>query len=388
MLYLFLFCLIAPLITAQQSQQLLNESGEEQFEPESPEASYLGLPSGASRTVPNIRVSFSCVGRRYGYFADIENNCQLFHICNPSVAPNGEPVVYQYTNFCPANTRFDQQALSCLPLNSPTLLPCSESLRFYPTTEARFAEPAPVQREVPRFAEVAPVQREIVAPVQREVPRFAEVAPVQREVPRFAEPAPIQREINNVVPNENIQRPNLIRNEPLPQALPERSDDFEETIPQRAPEQSVVSQPIVRNVESIPQYLLSAPGLNRQVVGQSAPVVFRNTPSQQIVNRPVVAPVQFRQPVVLQSDINLRRTVPQIQSQLYRYEPLLQPYVPLSETARVVRPAQNVSPLARSEIQIPTQVLPQQQFAAPQQFRVTEQNVVRPAQNLKTGQQF
>lgn len=30
-----------------------------------------------------VRTSFSCIGRDYGYFADVENNCEIFHICVP-----------------------------------------------------------------------------------------------------------------------------------------------------------------------------------------------------------------------------------------------------------------------------------------------------------------
>ena len=48
------------------------------------------LADGVQDIVPNLVESFSCDGRPYGYYADVSNNCQLFHICVPVLDAAGE----------------------------------------------------------------------------------------------------------------------------------------------------------------------------------------------------------------------------------------------------------------------------------------------------------
>ncbi|XP_050722871.1 U-scoloptoxin(01)-Cw1a-like [Eriocheir sinensis] len=48
--------------------------------------------------------SFSCTGRSYGYYADVEAECEMFHICNNNV---------KWTFRCPNQTLFNQQYLVC-----------------------------------------------------------------------------------------------------------------------------------------------------------------------------------------------------------------------------------------------------------------------------------
>jgi hypothetical protein len=48
------------------------------------------LPDGIEYYVGSIRTSFQCSSA--GYFADIENNCQLFHVCVPQEFPDGRSV--------------------------------------------------------------------------------------------------------------------------------------------------------------------------------------------------------------------------------------------------------------------------------------------------------
>lgn len=43
--------------------------------------------------------SFSCTGRSYGYYADVEAECEMFHICNNNV---------KWTFRCPNQTLFNQ----------------------------------------------------------------------------------------------------------------------------------------------------------------------------------------------------------------------------------------------------------------------------------------
>lgn len=48
------------------------------------------LPDGVEFYVGEIRTTFTCPGN--GYFADTDNNCQLFHICLTNTMPDGTTV--------------------------------------------------------------------------------------------------------------------------------------------------------------------------------------------------------------------------------------------------------------------------------------------------------
>ncbi|CAG2167252.1 unnamed protein product, partial [Oppiella nova] len=77
--------------------------------------------SGVEFVVPEIRESFSCENRDYGYYTDIDNNCQVFHVCVPPAQ--------QFSFFCPNTTIFDQRLLVCQDESFAT--PCREAERFY-----------------------------------------------------------------------------------------------------------------------------------------------------------------------------------------------------------------------------------------------------------------
>ncbi|CAL4060748.1 unnamed protein product, partial [Meganyctiphanes norvegica] len=82
----------------------------------------LNLPSGASFLLGDISPAFSCADRPYGYYADVDNYCRVFHICNPSLFEDGTVQTYQYSFMCNAGSIFDQNALTCVREFSAT--PC------------------------------------------------------------------------------------------------------------------------------------------------------------------------------------------------------------------------------------------------------------------------
>ena len=43
-----------------------------------------------------------------GYYADIANDCQVFHICQPVTYADGETETFKWSMICPAQTVFDQ----------------------------------------------------------------------------------------------------------------------------------------------------------------------------------------------------------------------------------------------------------------------------------------
>jgi hypothetical protein len=75
----------------------------------------------------------------YGYYADIANECQVFHICQPVTYADGETETFKWSMICPEQTVFDQSTLVCaFPLDA---IPCEESEAFMdgPTSiNARF----------------------------------------------------------------------------------------------------------------------------------------------------------------------------------------------------------------------------------------------------------
>lgn len=76
---------------------------------------------GIDLIVPELRETFTCENRDYGYYADIDNNCQVFHVCVPPSQ--------QFSFFCPNQTIFDQRLLVCQ--DEVFATPCREADQFY-----------------------------------------------------------------------------------------------------------------------------------------------------------------------------------------------------------------------------------------------------------------
>ncbi|KAH7939102.1 uncharacterized protein LOC119403158 [Rhipicephalus sanguineus] len=96
---------------------------------ESPQSAYLGLPSGSDEIVSPIDISFSCAHRSLGYYADVGNECKIFHVCNPVLLSDGQVAMMQYSFVCPNGTLFDQQSLTCTA--PPGTAPCVQAESFY-----------------------------------------------------------------------------------------------------------------------------------------------------------------------------------------------------------------------------------------------------------------
>ncbi|CAL4127180.1 unnamed protein product [Meganyctiphanes norvegica] len=88
------------------------------------------LPS--NHTVVNggpIVTGFSCEGLQYGYYADVNNGCRVFHICYPYMDAYGVVRTRMWSFICGLGSIFNQQALVCdHPQNS---IPCDQSPTFY-----------------------------------------------------------------------------------------------------------------------------------------------------------------------------------------------------------------------------------------------------------------
>ena len=93
------------------------------------------LPDGVTDILDDaIDESFSCAGRPYGYYGDVNNNCQIFHVCVPSEDPETLEITdLQYTFACGNQTVFDQALLVC---NHPLdATPCEATESLYGLVE-------------------------------------------------------------------------------------------------------------------------------------------------------------------------------------------------------------------------------------------------------------
>ncbi|XP_064467599.1 uncharacterized protein LOC135378472 [Ornithodoros turicata] len=86
------------------------------------------LPDGVEFLVGSVKTSFQCPVRNR-YFADVDNNCQIFHVCSTIPKEDGSVEVQQYSFLCGNQTVFNQFSLTCsLPEDS---VPCRSSQDFF-----------------------------------------------------------------------------------------------------------------------------------------------------------------------------------------------------------------------------------------------------------------
>ncbi|XP_034241934.1 uncharacterized protein LOC117645707 [Thrips palmi] len=95
----------------------------------------LGLPSNATsiRAGEMLSERFSCAGRHYGYYADPDNDCQLFHVCLPVQFDDGRGAMYKWSFVCPEETIFNQETFTCS--RREDAISCQDSERFYGLNE-------------------------------------------------------------------------------------------------------------------------------------------------------------------------------------------------------------------------------------------------------------
>lgn len=81
--------------------------------------------------------AFDCAGRAYGYYADVANDCKIFHICLPIPDEIGEVAeIAQFSFFCGNQTVFSQDSLTCA--HPQEALPCSEAENMFDISNGDF----------------------------------------------------------------------------------------------------------------------------------------------------------------------------------------------------------------------------------------------------------
>ncbi|KAK9892989.1 hypothetical protein WA026_023046 [Henosepilachna vigintioctopunctata] len=94
-----------------------------------PSPQLLTLPSNATSIRTDINDSFECDGRDYGYYADVDNDCQIFHVCLPITYSDGHNQTFRWSFICPEETVFNQEIFTCT--RADEAMDCAESPRFY-----------------------------------------------------------------------------------------------------------------------------------------------------------------------------------------------------------------------------------------------------------------
>ncbi|KAF6204081.1 hypothetical protein GE061_002421 [Apolygus lucorum] len=87
------------------------------------------LPDNATTIRENIDTTFTCDARPYGYYADPENDCQIFHVCLPVMFQGQRSETFMWSFICPQDTIFNQERFTCTRLEDS--IPCQESAMFY-----------------------------------------------------------------------------------------------------------------------------------------------------------------------------------------------------------------------------------------------------------------
>ncbi|KAK8404204.1 hypothetical protein O3P69_000342 [Scylla paramamosain] len=115
------------------------------------------LPANATAILGRgVRTGFVCDGKVYGFYADPDNACQIFHLCYPYVDADLVVKLRMFSFICGPQLVFDQEKLVCdFPENS---LPCEAAPSFYSINnffgrvELNFREgPPPPLPEQPDF---------------------------------------------------------------------------------------------------------------------------------------------------------------------------------------------------------------------------------------------
>jgi len=85
------------------------------------------FPDGVENYLGEIRTSFACSAQ--GYYADVDNDCRIFHVCILNQYPDGKEELAQYSFACGNQTVFNQFSMTCA--HEAEAVPCQQSADFF-----------------------------------------------------------------------------------------------------------------------------------------------------------------------------------------------------------------------------------------------------------------
>ncbi|XP_066954991.1 U-scoloptoxin(01)-Cw1a-like [Macrobrachium rosenbergii] len=95
------------------------------------------LPAGAELLTNQIVTTFNCNGRPYGFYADVANDCAIFHVCYPINDATGSIIEEaQFSFICGNQTIFSQESLTCT--FTDDAFPCDQAETLYDLSNADF----------------------------------------------------------------------------------------------------------------------------------------------------------------------------------------------------------------------------------------------------------
>lgn len=204
-------------MTVQESeaQTQMQQATENAAETEAaPLVGTLTLPSNATSIRADITDNFSCANKSYGYYADVENDCQIFHVCLPVTYADGKENTFRWSFICPEETIFSQESFTCMRREDMTI-ECEDSYRFY-ELNGNFGVPMEEEKQ-PAAAESEQVDQQKPQPEENELPEPAEPAAVAAPEP-VQEPAkPVK--VQKPKPKPNRRKPAVTYNKP-PRKVP------------------------------------------------------------------------------------------------------------------------------------------------------------------------
>ncbi|EDW73512.1 uncharacterized protein Dwil_GK17584 [Drosophila willistoni] len=148
-------------------------------------SSTLTLPSNATSIRADITDNFSCTNKTYGYYADVENDCQIFHVCLPVTYADGKENIFRWSFICPEETIFNQESFTCMRREDMTI-ECEDSYRYY-ELNGNFGAPVEEEKNQENEGESKPMETEPmeeVAPAESVKPQPEIVKPVKVEKPK------------------------------------------------------------------------------------------------------------------------------------------------------------------------------------------------------------
>ncbi|XP_034481999.1 titin homolog [Drosophila innubila] len=284
----------------------------------------LTLPSNATSIRADITDSFSCANKSYGYYADVENDCQIFHVCLPVTYADGKENTFRWSFICPEETIFSQESFTCMRREDMTI-ECADSSRYY-ELNGNFGLPVEEEKQ-PAAAESEQLEQQKPQPEESEMPAPAEPAAVAapEPVPESAKPVKVQKP----KPKPNRRKPAVTYNKPqrkvpVPATAAPVVEPEEEAEPEPEPEPVVVAQLASKPVK--PQRFNVRPNKERpQAIkpAVSAPATpMRNELFNSIRKRPAIFNKHSSNKLVQESEAAVTEAI-QIQVELSEPQPTL-----------------------------------------------------------------